>query len=560
MDYAPGIFAGPYGGQPKPFDLSNLPCPPQSVLDAQESANEVGFSLPARPRYAPIIAPPPEIQKMEPAWEACKSQFAFDPPRSLVPASALVPSPTPANQAGPQLAPAMPSPSIEDPPAQTESGKGPAAVGSSSSGDHFPNLPDTGDPPNTKEPNTEGKQGNAAEPDPPNNKAPTKDGKQGNAPEPGNLNVDPPSQPEAGQNDPEKPNAPELADLGSDGIIRPIPNPSVLEIGRQTFTALTSGGFAVADTTLQANGPAVTIQGVSVSLDKSSIVVGSSTLALPTGSGNGVLTAAGQTFTPLGGGSILVNGNTFSVNGPPTTVSGTVLSLALSGLVIDSQIFALPTPAPEVIPNTKNTITFAGQTFTQLRSDAVAFHGTTLVANGPAATIAGTVISLASSNLVVGSQTFALPTPAPNAFHIAVVIDGTTLTAGASAVTISGKTLSLAFGSSGLYVGGHGSGSSTFSVPMTAGESASMDAEGHLVVDGSGDVGGLGSAIMFGFGPPNGAGTASATGKRIGMTPGNSSNATTGVLGFTGKGSRCSSLHVVAVFGLALCISLAILQ
>ena len=616
------------------------------MLDAQESADQVGFSLPARPRYAPIIAPPPEIQKLEPAWEACKSQFAFDPPRSLVPASALVPSPTPANQAGPQLAPAMPSPSIEDPPAQTESGNPPAAVGSSSSGDPPPNIPDTVDPPNTKGPNTEGKQGNAAEPDSPNNntpatdgkhgnaadsdwpnnKAPAKDGKQGNAPEAGNLNADPPSQPEAGQNDPEKPNA--LPDFGSDGIIRPVPNPSVLEIGRQTFTALSSGGFAVADTTLQANGPAVTIQGVSVSLDKSSIVVGSSTLALPAGSGNGVLTAAGQTFTPLGGGSILLNGNTLSVNGPPATASGTILSLASSGLVVDSQIFALPTPALEVMHNTKNTITFAGETFTQLGSDAVAFHGTTLVANGavatisgtvisltssnlvvgsqtfalptpapklmsnankimtfagqtftqfgsdavafhgttlvangPAATISGTVISLASSNLVVGSKTFALPTPAPNAFPSAVVIDGTTLTAGASAVTISGNTLSLAFGSSGLYVAGHGSGSSTFSVPMTAGESALMDAEGHLVVvDGSGDVGGLGSAIMLGFGPPNEAGTASATGKRIGTTPGNSSNATTGILGFTGKGSRCSNLHAMAAFGLAFYISLAILQ
>ena len=580
LDYAPGIFAGPYGGQPKPFDLSNLPCPPQSVLDAQESANQVGFSLPARPRYAPIIAPPPAIQNLEPAWKGCHSQFAFDPPRSLVPASALVPSPTPAIQAGPQLAPAMPSPSIEDPPAQTESGNGPAAVGSSSNGDSPPKLPDTVDPPDTKGPTTEGKQGNAAEPDSPNNKTPTTDGKQGNAagsdspnnkipttngkegnaPDPGNLNADPPSQPEAGQNDPEKPNAPKLPDLGSDGIIPPVPNPSVLEIGRQTFTALSSGGFVVADKTLQTNGPAVTIQGVSVSLDKSSIVVGSSTLALPTGSGNGVLTAAGQTFTPLGRGSILVNGNTLSVNGPPTTASGTVLSLASSGLVVDSQMFAFPTPAPVIMPNTKNTITFAGQAFTQLGSDAVAFHGTTLVANGPAATISGTVISLASSNLVVGSQNFALPTPAPNTLPSAVVIDGITLTAGGPVVTVSGNTLSLAFGSSGLYVAGHGSGSSTYSVPVTAGESASMDAEGHLVVDGSNDVGGLGSVIMFGFGPANEAGTASATGNGSGTTPGNSSNATTGVLGFTGKGSRCSHPHVVAVIGLALCIGLAILR
>lgn len=65
LDYSPGLFGfGGNGGTPKPFDLKNLPCPPQSLIDAQESANQPGLSLPKRGTYAPIIAPPPAIQSL----------------------------------------------------------------------------------------------------------------------------------------------------------------------------------------------------------------------------------------------------------------------------------------------------------------------------------------------------------------------------------------------------------------------------------------------------------------------------------------------------------------
>lgn len=505
------------------------------MLDAQESANQVGFSLPARPGYAPIIAPPPALQNLEPSWKNCHSQFAFDPPRSLVPASALVPSPTPANQAGPVLTPAMPSPSTEAPPAQTQLGKGPIAVDPSNSGNVPPDLPGTVDPPK--------------------NSGPATDGKQDNAPEPETSVADPPLQPDTEQNSPDSSAGPNLENSGSNDFIQPVPNPSILEIGRQTLTALPSGGFAVAGTTFRANGPAVTVQGVSVSLDSSQIIVGSETVLLPTGSANGVLTAAGQTFTPLSHGTILVNGNIISVNGPPTTASGTVMSLASSGLIVDSQTIAFPTSPPNFMAT--EIITFAGQTFTRLESGAVAFDGMTLVANGPAASFSGTVVSLASSSLVIGSQTFAFPTSAPSAVPNAVVIDGNTLTAGGLAVTISGTTLSLVFGSSGLYVAVHGSGASTFSVPMTAGEVTSLDAEGQLAIGGSSDIGGLGSVIMFGFGPADTASKESITGNGISTIPGNSSNATTGILGFAGEGSRCFNPHMMAVVELALCISLS---
>lgn len=411
----------------------------------------------------------------------------------------------------------------------------------SSSGDTPPALPDTVDPPNNEGSTTDGKQDHA-----------------GDSPRPGMSATDFDTQPNTGQTDPEKPNAPKLPESGSNGITRPVPSISVLEIGRQTFTALSGGGFAIADTTLQVNGPAVTVQGMSVTLGSSHIVFGSSTLLLPTESAHGILTAGGQTFTPFDPGSVLVNGETLSVDGPPATASGTVLSLASSGLVVDSQTFAFPTPAPELIPSASKIVTFAGGAFTQLGNGAIAFHGMTLVADGPAATISGTVISLTPSNLVVGSQSLVLPTPASETLASAVVIDGTTLTVGGPAVTVSGDTLSLVTGSSGLYLAGHGSGTTTFSVPMTARETASMDAEGHLVIDDSNDVEGLGSAIMLGFGPATGASpTASPTGDGIGTntTSGNTFNSTTtGILGFTGEGSRSCNVHVLAIVAATLCI------
>ena len=256
LDYASDVFAGPYGGLSKPFNLSNFPCPPQSLLDAQDLATRVSFSVPARPGYAPIIAPPPALQNLEPAWKYCQIQYAFDPSRSLVPASALVPSPTPTNQGAPHLTPAIPSPPIEDPPAQTQPANSPAVVKPPSSGDHPLDLPNTVDPPNNKGPTSSSKQGNTPELetpkrpntlDPPNYEQSNANSKQGDIPEseiPGQPNtVDPPNdkefpannrqgntlesdipvadqppQPQAGQDGHEDPKAPKLPDSGTNRI------------------------------------------------------------------------------------------------------------------------------------------------------------------------------------------------------------------------------------------------------------------------------------------------------------------------------------------------------
>ena len=85
-----------------------------------------------------------------------------------------------------------------------------------------------------------------------------------------------------------------------------------------------------------------------------------------------------------------------------------------------------------------------------------------------------------------------------------------------------------------------------------------MDAEGHLVVDGSHDIGFLASAIMRGFGSTNQALTASVAGYGVSGRPGDPSNMTPGFLGFTAGGGGGSFLRlcIAAVVGLAICLGL----
>ena len=456
--------------------------------------------LPARPEYAPIIAPPPAIQSLEPAWKYCTTQFAFDPPRSLVPAAILVPSPTPADQAGPQKTPARPSPTLDPNPVQTQIRNQPSTVYPSNmpndANDHAdPRIPpDDGpaspngnsyDPPYSSAPDQAvGSQdgvdlgkGTSTDPNSPKNN-------QGTLPILPNKSS---TQPDPYLGDPKLKSKPSL-----DGTTIPQPPlaASVITIGDQTLTALPKGGYSIADTTIQPNNPAITVHGTPISLGSSVLVVGLSTLSLESGNTNGVYVAGGVRFAKLDPGTILLGGNTLSVNGPATIVSGNAVSLASSGIVIAGQTFAFSTSAPEVMA--PSTLTIAGQTITQPGSSMAIVDGVTLSVNGVAKTVHDTVLSLASSGIVINGQTYALPTPAPDIaprpdgiFTIAdqkvrllgssaAIIDGMLLSINGPAETIFGKTISLA--SSGIVVDGH-----SYAFPILPLKAASN----AIVIDGT---------------------------------------------------------------------------
>ena len=176
--------------------------------------------------------------------------------------------------------------------------------------------------------------------------------------------------------------------------------------------------------------------------------MGTSKLSLPD---NRAFTVAGQLITP-NPSAFPIAGTAISAAGQAVTVDGTVVSLDPSGvLAIGSSTFTLPTPTPAA--SVTQPLVIAGQTITPSGS-AFLVLGTTLLPGGPAVTINGTVASLQpSGTLVVGSDSFALPTPSTSIYDIGgfsvqaessfAVVDGVTVSPGAAGVTSGGSVVSL---------------------------------------------------------------------------------------------------------------------
>jgi len=170
---------------------------------------------------------------------------------------------------------------------------------------------------------------------------------------------------------------------------------SVLTLKGQTLTALPNGGgYVDSGQTILPGSAAITISGTAISLasGESVIVIGSSTIPLATSSSNGLLTGAGETFTPLASGTVAIDGSTISIGGPPITDHGTVISLAASGLVVGDSVFAFPTPTFNSGDDKKGFV----------------IDGQTLTPDGAAITISGTSISLGETALTIGTSTIPL--------------------------------------------------------------------------------------------------------------------------------------------------------
>lgn len=116
-----------------------------------------------------------------------------------------------------------------------------------------------------------------------------------------------------------------------------------------TFTADPSG-FQVGGTTLTRGGAAATISGTMVSLGSSELLVGSSAVQLPPETNVGILTVPeGQVFTPNVNGFV-IGSTTLYQGGPAVTVSGTVASFGPSGLVVGSNTISVAfTPSVFVV-------------------------------------------------------------------------------------------------------------------------------------------------------------------------------------------------------------------
>ena len=209
-----------------------------------------------------------------------------------------------------------------------------------------------------------------------------------------------------------------------------LPRSSVLTIGRETFTPNPTG-FAVAGTTLTPGGTGATISGTRIAVDKaSSLIIGSSTIALPVplltsppSAAGGQqqqeeqpITVGGHIFTPLPltGESqaptlgLEIDGSTLLPNAPSTTISGTAYSLDSSGqhIIIGHSTYSIAGLGRSRTGDQQSSLTAAGLPFLPLGTSAVELPGGgTLVMGGETTLQGGTRVSLGTQGLVVGGET-----------------------------------------------------------------------------------------------------------------------------------------------------------
>lgn len=127
--------------------------------------------------------------------------------------------------------------------------------------------------------------------------------------------------------------------------IAPSTAPVLATIAGQKITTEPSGGVAIGGITLTPGGPGTTIAGTPVSLGASVLMVGTSSIPIPSpgSTAASIFTVAGQTFT-ANPTNFFIAGTTLSAGGPGVTISGTPVSLAPSGsLVIGMSTIPLTT-------------------------------------------------------------------------------------------------------------------------------------------------------------------------------------------------------------------------
>ena len=203
-----------------------------------------------------------------------------------------------------------------------------------------------------------------------------------------------------------------------------------LEIDDQPIVKAAGEGVIIGGSTTLAPDQQTIISGHVVSAGATNVVVDGSSYALPTNAGGLVQSLAsqpgampvildGQPLLKEPNGGVIVNGDTTVSPGSPTTIHGHVVSVGTSGVVIDgSSSYPLPTSVNGTVQgispggfSTPSPLLVAGQALIEASSGGLIIGGSTTLTPGAQATLQGHVISVASSDMIVGGDsTYAIPT------------------------------------------------------------------------------------------------------------------------------------------------------
>jgi hypothetical protein len=370
------------------FNYADLNSPvPWSAYGAQADCF-LGFCETISSEYNPQLMIPPAITDMEPGWSDCEVYWGgiHDPPHALSTAVMIADPPPTSKPAEPCSTPKPPvAPPTPVPASQDAGKKDPPA-----SANPPPNSPQS-DPP----------------PQPPKS--------------------DPPAQPSpniasnvvgvlfGGTAKPTSPDSGSGEAVSSPIIGSEARNTAGAIVGGQTVQVIGSGAAVVGDQTISVGGSPVTINNTPVSLAAGGIVVGTGgnaeTIAVnsppsptPGPAASVVVTVGGQTLAVDPTGGISFSGTTISPGGPAVTIGSQIVSIGVSGVVVNPAIGQTgPAVTYGFTPAVSGSlVTVGSQVFTVASSSGVLYLGTTsLNPAGPPVTISGHVFSAGTAGLFV---------------------------------------------------------------------------------------------------------------------------------------------------------------
>ncbi|KAI4159609.1 MAG: hypothetical protein LQ342_006447 [Letrouitia transgressa] len=206
----------------------------------------------------------------------------------------------------------------------------------------------------------------------------------------------------------------------------PAPTTTPADVGELDIHAAGDGGedIIIAGQTFTP-GAKATISGhmVSVGADTKVMVDGSRITAVPTPNPGGAVLVDGEPIIRASGGadSGVVIGDVTLTPGTHTTIGGHDVRVGPKGgkVIVDGSTYGIPRKAGATVTDDAGTTATAGggaavytagrETFTPAPT-GFAIDGTSLYPGGPAITISGTVVSLGTDGLRIGSSTILLTT------------------------------------------------------------------------------------------------------------------------------------------------------
>ncbi|KAH7130263.1 hypothetical protein B0J11DRAFT_248052 [Dendryphion nanum] len=286
------------------------------------------------------------------------------------------------------------------------------------------------------------------------------------------------------------------------------PRPAIV-VGGSTIVATSGSTFVISGQTLVPNGQPITVDGITLSLASSGVVVNGVTSSLINvfpGAAPEII-IAGTTFTANPGSSFVINGQTLEP-GRAITVEGRTISLAPSAsfVVVNGVTSTFANPPPVLI--TAPPLTIGNGVYTVQPGPGTTYNiGGVQLTPGGVITVAGTTISLApgATAIVVNGRTTLLNTPSTitNAPLLTVgqetftaapgtgttfIIHGQTLTPGGT-IVYDGTTVSLAPGATALIYGSSGRSTSTALFPATTTRGQAVTTASHASVGATGTDG-----------------------------------------------------------------------